>query len=361
LLIKLGLIDQAKPPEPLPEVETAGPEEVPANALEAVLRDLESTEPGLPVDVPIPGKETRHSGGLEELLDMAADAPKPVPEAIAYWLALYSRSSAEAGRKLRELAAAAPEVTAETLLPLYAAGACGEATPLVASLLGASARAAEQLCNPAASLEDSIALAHTLAKHEPHFDVHFAKNLLVGNQASEEALQRGLSILEKLGTCRRLTPILIQFLRSPNNRVRSRAALIMGRIAPTRNLLYRLMRDEDSRVRANFIEGLWSSSSDHCELFRQALRDPHQRVIGNALIGLHRAGQSRDVILHVARIARSPDARLRATAAWVMGQTGEERYTTVLRHLLHDSDPAVRRNALISLRRIKLAQTAPPG
>jgi HEAT repeat protein len=287
----------------------------------------------------------------------AEDVPKPVPEAIAYWLGFYSRSPAEAARNLRELAAKAPAATAEILLPMYAAGTCGEAMQLVGGLLGSNVRAVEKLCDPAAALEDSVVLAQTLAKHEPRFDVHFAKNLLVDEQATEEVLQRGLSILEQLGSCGRLTPILIQFLRSPNPRVRSRAALMMGRIVPTRNLIHRLMRDEDSRVRANFIEGLWSSAKDHCDLFRRALRDSHQRVAGNALIGLHRAGQSRDVILHVAQMARRTEAPYRATAAWVMGQTGEERYATVLRYLMNDPEPSVRRNALISLRRIKAAQT----
>jgi HEAT repeat protein len=57
----------------------------------------------------------------------------------------------------------------------------------------------------------------------------------------------------------------------------------------------------------------------------------------------------------VARMARHAEARFRATAAWVMGQTGDPRYVDVLRHMLGDTDEAVRRNARRSLRRLQAA------
>jgi HEAT repeat protein len=54
-------------------------------------------------------------------------------------------------------------------------------------------------------------------------------------------------------------------------------------------------------------------------------------------------------------MARHPEASFRAAAVLVMGQTSEDRYAGVLRHMLQDTDPLVRRNALRATRRINLA------
>ena len=356
MLIKLGLVDQEEPAKPSPPSETAPPEVAPAEQLEAALRDLELSETGNAAAPAPPTAAPTLPVQASEPLD--AEPPEGAGEAIVFWLARYGRHPGESGRNLRELAAKEPQLAAEVLLPLYESGECGDATALVAGILGRNARAFERLCDPAIPLQSAISLAQSMAKQEPRFDAHFAKNLLTDDQISEADLERGLSILEQLGSCGRLVPILIQLLRNPNSRVRSRAALTLGRIVPSRGLMSQLMRDRDDRVRANFVEGLWNSPHNCVDLFRQALRDAHQRVVGNGLIGLHRTGHNRDVIHHLARMARNPDAAFRATAAWVMGQTGEDRYAAVLQHMVHDPDARVRRNALLSLRRIKPSEPA---
>ncbi len=279
--------------------------------------------------------------------------PEHVPEAIRYWLERYSRNPLEAARNLRELAAKAPDRTVETILPLYQEGRCGDAASLVAGLLGRNSRTVASLCDPAISVENAIRVAQELVRKEPRFDAHFAKSLLVDDLLTEPAMQKGLTILEHFNSGGRLVPIVIQFLRNPDSRIRSRAALMLGRTQPTPRLMQRLMRDEDARVRANFVEGLWSSSAEHRAFFRLALQDSSPRVVGNALIGLHRAGEMRDVVLHLARLGRHADPALRATAAWVMGQTGEDRFVPVLQHMLQDLDPRVQRPAQHSLERIK--------
>lgn len=350
LVIELGLNDNRNGRKQA----TPAPDE----ALEVALQDLESSEPRLPVAPVISGPAVAAPGPPDTPESADSSPPEEVPEAVAYWLARYSRDQAEAARSIRDLAARAPELTARTLLERFEAHTCGPASGFVAGLLGVSAAAVEKLCDPSATLEGSIQLAQALFEAQPRFDGQFAKNLLTDERLGEEGLQRGLIILEKLGCCRRLIPILIQFLRNPNSRVRARAALVLGRAAPTTTLMHRIMRDEDARVRASFVEGLWSSSVSHSEMFLRALSDPNQRVAGNALVGLHRAGHSREVIHHVARMVRHTDAAFRATAAWVMGQTGEQRYAKVLEQMLTDREPAVRRNADKSL---QLIQTAGAG
>ena len=165
--------------------------------------------------------------------------------------------------------------------------------------------------------------------------------------------------MERLGGGDRLIPILIQFLRDRDSRIRSKAALMFGQIMPPRGIMDRLMGDTDPRVRANFVEGLWNCSASDCRpLFRQALEDPNHRVVANALIGLHGLGERGEVVRNLGKIARRPEALFRAVAAWVMGQTGEERYCDVLRHLARDPDPRVRRSAFRSLRQINPALAA---
>jgi HEAT repeat protein len=119
------------------------------------------------------------------------------------------------------------------------------------------------------------------------------------------------------------------------------------------SIMDRLMADEDARVRANFVEGLWNRpDADSRAVFRRALEDPDHRVVGNAVAGLHRLGEARAVVAHVGKMARRPEPLFRAAAAWVMGQTGEHRYSAILRQMVRDPDPLVRSNALRSLRRI---------
>jgi len=294
---------------------------------------------------------------MEELANPILVPPEEVGEAVLYWLARYLGDPAGAARNLRELVAKAPDRVVETALPLYVAGRFGEAAPFLARLLSGESRTAALLCDPAAALGDSVGAARALAQHEPHFDARFARSLLDDDGMTEAARQRGLAVLEKLGSSGRLIPILIQFLRDPDSRIRSKTSLMFGQVMSTQSIMDRLMGDKDARVRANFVEGLWNHAGNDCrQLFRQALEDPDHRVAANGLIGLHRLGENREVILRVGQMACHPEASFRAAAVWVMGQTGEERYSSVLRPMVRDADPLVRRNALRSLRRINLAR-----
>jgi hypothetical protein len=288
--------------------------------------------------------------------------PEDVAEAVVYWVARYGANPSVAARHIRELAAQAPQRVVETVLPLCGAGRWGEAARFLAGLLSRHDETAAKLCDPAASLDASVRVADTLSQHEPGFAVRFARTLLTDDRMTEKARHQGMAVLEKLGSGGRLIPVLIQFLRDPDSRIRSKAALMLGQIMPTQGIMDRLMVDGDARVRANFVEGLWNcAASDCCPLFRRALRDPSPRVIGNALLGLHYLGENRDVIGYVSEMARSPKALHRATAAWVMGRTGQTLFTGVLRQMVQDPDSLVRRNAIHSLRRINAASQNDPG
>ena len=367
VLIKLGLNDGPPPAKPRLETESPPSPEEPVSSLEEPLSSLE--EPVSPLEEPVSSLdeairqlelselELAESTLVPEAAAVQHAVPEDVAEAVVYWLALYSRGPSEAARKINELAAKAPERVVETLLPLYQTGNRGGTARFLASLLSNEDRTVAKLCDPAASLDGSVCAAKALTQHEPNFYTRFAKGLLIDDRMTEAARQRGLTILKNLGSGAQLIPTMMQFLQDPDGRIRSKAALMFGKIISGRGIMERLVRDEDARVRANLVEGLWNcpASVDCRPLFRHALEDPNHRVVANALVGLHRLGENREVVAHLIKMARHPEALFRAAVAWVMGQTGDKRYTGVLRQLVRDPDPLVRRNALRSLGRINLA------
>jgi hypothetical protein len=110
----------------------------------------------------------------------------------------------------------------------------------------------------------------------------------------------------------------------------------------------------DARFRANVIESLWGSTSEESkELFAAAVRDANNRVAGNGIVGLYRAG-SAESIRRVLEMARAEDPKFRVTAAWAMGTVEDPRFAACLRRMLSDAAPGVRGNvvrALAALRR----------
>ena len=106
----------------------------------------------------------------------------------------------------------------ETALPIYEEGRWAESSAFLGRLLASDGRVATKLCDPGGSLDRSVGLVKMLMRHEPRFDASFAKILLSDTKLTEAERQRGLAVLEKLGSAGRLTPILIQFLRDPRYR-----------------------------------------------------------------------------------------------------------------------------------------------
>jgi len=283
-------------------------------------------------------------------------APGHGKDALAYWIANFSQNPFEATRKIRESAVKAPDELADVAVPLLVEGGGGEASPLLTSLVSRSDRMMAHLSNPNAPIEDSVRIVEALSRHDPMFDTHFARSLLNELQVGDDARRRGMEILASLNCGERLIPVLIQFLRNRDAHTRSKAALILGQVTQTPGVIERLMRDENPRVRANLLESLWNCrTGDFRWLFLRALKDPNARVIGNALIGLHKLAESHEVATNVAQMAQHPDASLRATAAWVMGEITDKQYVNVLRQMIRDRDFAVRRNAYRALRRIHAA------
>ena len=70
------------------------------------------------------------------------------------------------------------------------------------------------------------------------------------------------------------------------------------------------------------------------------------------MLGLYRLADTR-AFGELRRMALHPEKRRRASALWAIGKTGDSRFSDVLVNLLKDEEPALRREALQVMRRIK--------
>jgi len=117
--------------------------------------------------------------------------------------------------------------------------------------------------------------------------------------------------------------------------------------------------ESDPRVRANAIESLWGVDSPEARtLLNFAANDANNRVVGNALLGLYHLGES-SVLADVVRLAGHESALFRSSAAWVMGEAGDPRFTEALRPMISDPDAKVRKRAFAALAQIKAANAQP--
>jgi HEAT repeat protein len=99
----------------------------------------------------------------------------------------------------------------------------------------------------------------------------------------------------------------------------------------------------DARVRANVIEAMWAVASRFTkDIYRRALSDQNNRVVGNALLGLYRQSPLSS-FPQIIKVSCSSCAPFRATAAWVMGQTGDERFLDRLQEMLTETEESVLR------------------
>ena len=115
----------------------------------------------------------------------------------------------------------------------------------------------------------------------------------------------------------------------------------------------------DPRVRANAIESLWETDTPEARtLLSFAANDANNRVVGNALLGLYHLGES-SVLADVVRLAGHESALFRSSAAWVMGEAGDPRFTEALRPMISDPDSKVRKRVFAALGQIKAANAQP--
>jgi hypothetical protein len=211
------------------------------------------------------------------------------------------------------------------------------------------------LCDPSLDREGALALARAALRADSMADMALAKALV--NRAPETVADPGrlMDILEEISDGARILPALLRLLRHANPHVRSKAVRMIGLGSRGVRWFERRLAGEDPRVRADAIEAMWGlESPEGRALMQGAMRDPNNRVAGNAILGLYMIGDC-STIPEMLRLAVSDVAFSRSTAAWLMGETGNPRFLDVVAELLRDADPVVRKRAFWALGRIKAA------
>jgi hypothetical protein len=219
------------------------------------------------------------------------------------------------------------------------------------------ARILERIADPNfLSAADAIQLARRMQAVDPATEVRLLRLLQTGaGPATPDPWRatRILEILDAVSSGARIHTVLPALLRHSDPRVRSKAALLIGRVNQNLHWLEQRLADSDSRVRANAIESMWGVDSPEArELFLAAASDRHYRVAANAIVGLHRAGDLISARI-VRAMARHADPQFRSAAAWAMGETGDPRFLPVLACTPDESQGAVRRNVLRATVRIR--------
>jgi hypothetical protein len=206
------------------------------------------------------------------------------------------------------------------------------------------------------SKERAISIGAKLAASDPRFDAALFECLReVSAGSSDDALLVGLEILDAISERDRLVLNVLRLLKHENPKLRSKAALFIARRRPHLRWVSDLSQEPDARVRANTLESLFGIQEPFIlPLFRQHVNDENNRVAGNAILGLYQLGETAS-IQHVEQMAKDERPLFRNTAVWVMGQTGDPRFSSVLSAQLSDSDKFVRRQALLGLGKIKQA------
>ncbi|HWR51979.1 MAG TPA: HEAT repeat domain-containing protein [Bryobacteraceae bacterium] len=256
---------------------------------------------------------------------------------------------------LRELSHKDPRTFFAAAMPLIGSPASTPGRHYVISLL--MSRGLAPPCDPAvASLDDEITVARALGPQDPQLDRKLARRLLDCLRAKprdETRAERILSIAAAVSEPARIAPLLSQLLTDPNPRLRSKAVLLHARASRDPRVVEALLDEPNPRVRANAIEALWGIDSPEARaVLQRAARDSHNRVAGNALLGLVTLNDTQ-AAARVRELAESEDARLRATAAWVMGASVAHGFLEDLARMIRDPDTRVRHSVFRAIVRLR--------
>jgi hypothetical protein len=276
----------------------------------------------------------------------------------------FDRDGVTSRRLIDELLQAAPEVFREAAVQVLKNADDSRAVQCLIGVLVAHGMLLSVLCHPALSREQVMVVARIAQRVDSTAESAIAKGLadsVISNDPGVRPKDAGrlLEVLSEISDGNRILPSLLRLLRHPDPHLRSKAVKMIGSGTRSAKWVQGRLAETDPRVRANAIESLWGLDSPEArELLQASVRDGDNRVAGNALVALHRIGDS-GVIPDYFRMAAHDSQRFRVTAAWAMGEAADPRFSETLARLLRDTHPPVRTRALAGLGRIKtfLAKT----
>ena len=287
--------------------------------------------------------------------------------------ALLGRQLTDTERELRAVLARIPTDRLRRSTPYFDAGVAGSRNEVYAaalSLVDVPVRAEWQrhlcahliekpeflayLARPGQFSEgDLLRICRALMEIDKMLDVKLAHAVRLldcrGHGPDSEAIVRLLGVLDRISPGRRVVMSLFHLTREACPAATSKVALFLGKRGQDPAWMDRQMESTNPRVRANTIESLWGAKNSHARtMLRAALLDQHNRVVGNALFGLHLLGDP-SVPGTARKILRCADPRFRATAAWVMGRIAKPEFRNDLTAALGDEDENVRSSAIRAL------------
>ncbi|MBI4910368.1 MAG: HEAT repeat domain-containing protein [Acidobacteria bacterium] len=163
----------------------------------------------------------------------------------------------------------------------------------------------------------------------------------------DSSLVHVLNIIDEISDCTRLVPLLMRLTKHGNNRVRSKAILLLGRVHRNVDWLQQQLSVADPRYRANAIEGLlYAQPGDkEIQLLWAAATDSHHRVATTALRVLHHFGQQRAAD-QLVELTEHANEEFRAAAAWAFGEIGQRKFLEVVQKMARWDTGRARRAAL---------------
>lgn len=207
------------------------------------------------------------------------------------------------------------------------------------------------------TLSDAVALARNAARTGALLGTEFhdllKADLLARDTRSAQRLVRILEVLAAVSWTETFVPHRDEFLAYPDNSVRSKAALVIAQTTKDPGWVMRLLMQQDVRVQANAVQGLWGLREEGCrEVFLRAAQAPNNRVAGNGLLGLYRLGEV-DSVPRVLRMAEANNEAQRRTALWVINETQDPRFIPFLMKSHKSASPAERFWIVRALARIR--------
>jgi hypothetical protein len=242
-------------------------------------------------------------------------------------------------------------------------------TEFLVALMVANDLLLQAMCDPALNREQALALGRMALRVDPMAFSGFCSFLCrVATRApgsSDRAAGKGavaiedaprlMEILGEISDPSRLLPSLMRLLHHPNPHLRSKAVKMIGRNNRSVKWVQERMTEPNARTRANAVETLWGIDTGEVrELLRHAANDTNSRVAGNAMLGLYHLGEC-SVIPELIKMAGQESSLARLTAAWVMGECADPRFSEALRRMLSLTDAVLRKRAFQSIGRIKAA------
>jgi hypothetical protein len=273
-------------------------------------------------------------------------------------------SNLTSARTLRRFAAETPGLFASVAIGLLLRDENSSGHRYLAMLLLKTPALFNQLTNPWQYTRcQAVTLARQLMHVDPSLDLRLAKQLpgregvIFWDTLQGQSAERALEILDEISIGRRVIPVVSHLTRHPDRVVSSKATLFIGKRLQNLSWAKRMMAESpDARVRANAIESVWGvDSADIVELYWQCTNDRHNRVVGNAIVGLHLAGVEA-VEEIVKRYAHDYKPEFRMTSAWAMGKIGDPKFIPDLAPLVKDQNATVRSAALRALQTIRVQE-----